>query len=688
MSIGEERRAVLRAVCDTVVPRVERADDPDGFWARSAGDAGVPESLEGLLDQMPPLQRDGLCQLLDGLGEAGFVSASQRSREQLLRNVAALGPVAAAGTGALTGLTLFLAYGAPDPRTGQNPFWRSFGYPGPVSAPPTAPRPLAPLVPEGDELTLTADVCIVGSGAGGSVIAAELAGRGLEVVVLEAGGYYDESDFNQLELWAYQNMYWRGGPTPTADLNVALYAGAALGGGTVINWTNSLRTKPWVREQWAREHGLEGVDGPEYDRHLDAIFKRLLVNDRCSQLNGTQSRMQEGAQELGWSFRTILRNVDESRYDPDTAGYIGFGDQSGAKQSTAKTYLVDAAAHGTRMLARCAAQRVLVEHGRAAGVEGLYLDPETGRNARVTVRAPRVVVACGALESPALLLRSGIGGPATGQHLRLHPCTAILGVYGEDQRAWWGPPQAGLVDEFADVEDGYGFLIESTQYAPGTAAAAVPFTSGEQHKQLIADFKHGASFIGLLRDHGGGQVVVDEAGQALPLYSLEDELDVRNTRRAIEAQIRLHHAAGAREIAPLAAGLPRWGAGGDLEAFIARCQRVPLRAGGFRLFAAHQMGSCRMGADPQTSVANPWGELHDTPGVWIGDTSAFPTSSGTNPMITVMALARRTAEAIAASAASASPAASAADAPDPATPAPAGPASDIHDSSATTPVGG
>jgi choline dehydrogenase-like flavoprotein len=149
-----------------------------------------------------------------------------------------------------------------------------------------------------------------------------------------------------------------------------------------------------------------------------------------------------------------------------------------------------------------------------------------------------------------------------------------------------------------------------------------------------------------VRDHGGGQVTIDEAGQALPWYSLDDPLDVRNTHRALDAQVRLHVAAGALEISGLAAGLPTWRVGDDVDAFVQRLQRVPLRAGGFRLFAAHQMGSCRMGPDPERSVASPDGELHDTPGVWIGDASAFPTSSGTNPMITIMALARRTGEAI------------------------------------------
>ena len=152
---------------------------------------------------------------------------------------------------------------------------------------------------------------------------------------------------------------------------------------------------------------------------------------------------------------------------------------------------------------------------------------------------------------------------------------------------------------------------------------------------------------GLLRDHGHGRVTIDADGQAVHTYALTDELDVRNSQRAIEAQIRVQVAAGAIQVACLAEGLPRWRKGDDLEAFIAMAQRIPLRAGGFRLFSAHQMGSCRMGADEQTSVANPWGELHDTPGVWIGDGSAFPTSSGTNPMISIMALAHRTAEAIA-----------------------------------------
>jgi choline dehydrogenase-like flavoprotein len=644
--MDEKRLEVLRAIADTVVPSIDRDDDPEGFWGRSGSDVGAHAVVAEVIATMPPVQQVGLGQLLDGLVELGFLRSSRRSREQLLRNLTALGPEAAAGAQALAGLSLFSAYGVPDPRTGVNPFWSTFGYPGPGLPREPAPKALTPLVPGGGEARYEADAVVVGSGAGGGVIAAALAAAGQKVIVLEAGGLFDESDFNGYELWAYQNLYWRGGANPTADLNVALYAGSAYGGGTTINWTNCLRTRPWVREGWAREHGLAGVDGPDFDRHLDAVWERLGVNDRCSHLNGTQARMKAGAERLGWSFRTITRNIDDSRYDPESAGFIGFGDRSGAKRSTATTYLADAVERGAEAIVRCFAERVLVEAGRAAGVEAVHHDPESGRSTRVIVRAPRVVVACGALESPALLLRSGIGGPAVGSHLRLHPCTAIFAQYDEDMRAWWGAPHAGLVDEFADVEDGYGFLIEATQYATGTAAAALPFVSGDRHKAAMADFRYGATFIGLLRDHGGGRVTIDEAGQAQPWYSLDDPLDVRNSHRAIDAQVRLHVAAGARQIQALAAGMPTWRPGDDVERYVERLRRVPLRAGGFRLFAAHQMGTCRMGPDPRSSVANPDGELHDTPGVWIGDASAFPTSSGTNPMITIMALARRTAEAI------------------------------------------
>jgi choline dehydrogenase-like flavoprotein len=645
--LSDAQRAILTAVCDTVVPSLPRDRDPEGHWGRKASDLGVDAGAAQLISEIPdPELQGGLLELIDALGAQGITRSSQESREQILRNVALSDPRAAAGIGALINMTLFLHYGAPDPQTGQNPNWKTFGYPGPISAPPQVEKPLRIHEPQGSEETIEADVCIVGSGSGGATIAAVLASRGLDVVVLEAAGYFNESDFTQLELPAYQQMFWRGGPNPTADGNVSLVAGTTLGGGTTVNWTNCLRTRPWVREQWAREHGLEGIDGPEFDRHLDAVWDRITANDRCSDLNGTQQRLREGSDALGWSFETITRNADPESYSPEQAGYLGFGDQSGSKRSADRTWLADAQEHGAKFLTFTRATRVLSEDGRATGVEAVWQTPD-GRSAQVTVKAPRVVVACGSLESPALLLRSGIGGPAVGHNLRLHPSSVVGAAYGTDQQAWWGPPQAGLCNEFADTGEGYGFLIETAQYAPGLIGSATPWISGADHKQRMEEFPFTGTFISLTRDRGAGSVGVDANGEAVPLYSVTDPLDRENLKQGIEVQIRLHEAAGAHQIGPLAEGAPTWRRGDDLEAFIAGVKRIPFGAGGYKLFSAHQMGTCRMGTDPQTSVAGPFGELHDTTGVWIGDGSAFPTSSGTNPMISIMSLAHRTAGAIA-----------------------------------------
>ena len=642
------QRAVLAAICDTVVPSLDRPDDPDGFWARSASDLGVPQIAEDLLSQLPPEQQAGLGMLLEALGNQGFVRASQASREQMLRNVSMVDPQAGAGIASLTGLTLFLFYAAPiDPQTGQNPNWKTFGYPGPSIPPVQEAKVIKPLRPEGDELELEADVCVVGSGSGGGVIAGTLAQQGLKVCVVEAGGHFNEADFKQLELAAYQDMYWRGGPTPTADMNVSLQAGTSLGGGTTINWTNCLRTFDRVREQWAREFGLEGVDGPDYDAHLDAVLERISATDKASDLNGPHQRMKEGCARLGWHFATVVRNTDLERYTPEAAGFLGFGDPSGSKQTGEKTFLRDAFENGADILVRTRAQRIIVENGAAAGVEAVYTGDDGTDSKRVIVRAPHVVVACGALESPALLLRSQIGGPAVGDYLRLHPALAVLGSYGEPQRSWWGAPQTALSHEFEDTGEGYGFLIEGAQYTTGVGASAVPWTGGAAHKELMARFEYGASFIALVRDRGHGRVVVDQNGEAVPYYPVADPLDVANLRMAVEKLARLHHAAGANEVTSLAAGMPHWRRGDDFERFVERAMRVPMRAGGQRLFSAHQMGSCRMGTDPQTSVAGPFGELHDVKGVWVGDGSAFPTAPGTNPMVSIMALARRTAFAIA-----------------------------------------
>ncbi|HWG93384.1 MAG TPA: GMC oxidoreductase, partial [Mycobacteriales bacterium] len=273
-----------------------------------------------------------------------------------------------------------------------------------------------------------------------------------------------------------------------------------------------------------------------------------------------------------------------------------------------------------------------------------YTDPATLETRAVTVNAPTVVVACGALETPALLLRSGIGGPAVGKNLYLHPSIGLFGVYEDDQQAWWGPPQALVMDEFRDLGDGYGLLVEGSQYYTGVFAFQLARKDGKDGKEAMSKLGRMSDLLTIVRDHAGGEVTLGPDGEPLHTYAVTDPRDEANLRRCYRVLAELHLAAGAQELYLNTPTAPVYRRGDDLEAWFAALDAMHFGAGGIAMGSAHQMGTARMGTDPQTSACRPTGELHDVPGVWIGDTSAFPTPSGANPMLTCMALAHRTAE--------------------------------------------
>jgi choline dehydrogenase-like flavoprotein len=648
--LSDVQRETLVAVCDTFVPAISDASaDPvmQAFLARSAGDLAVAEQIEALMAQaMTEDQVQGFADLLDALAEQSFAELPLPARTQVLYGVAASSHDARLGVIALRNSTFLFFYGYVDER-GQNPNWQALGYPGPISAPPSpeeAPKTIRVAEVEGPQATLTADAVVVGSGAGGSVIAAELAQAGRSVIVLELGGYRNEADFKQLEVPGMFELYLGGGMLSSEDGSIAILAGSTLGGGTVVNYMNCLRTPAPVRSEW-REHGIEGIDEPAYDQHIDAVMARINATDEATTQNRQHRKLIGALDELGMEHRAIVRNVDPACEDPTVCGYCLSGCQRGAKQSTMKTYLQDASDAGAKAVVNCRADRVLVEAGRAVGVEAnvLHLD---GTVTDLTVRAPTVVVACGAVESPALLLRSGIGGPAVGKHLRLHPASLVNGIYDEPIDAWEGQVQSEVSDHFAHCEGPWGFLIESVGATPVLHAGAIPWTDGERHKREFARmFRHHAPFLSVARDHGEGEVVLDDYGQAVVRWSLEDEVDRRLMVRAHVELARLHHAAGAPEIRTLHADELSWRAdsGEPFEDFIGRIEQAQYGPADLAIFTAHQMGSCRLGADPSTSVADGRGELHDVSGVWIGDGSAFPTAPGVNPMVSIMSLAHRTA---------------------------------------------
>jgi choline dehydrogenase-like flavoprotein len=646
--LNDTRRRTLEAVCDTFAPAIEIDGNDDvlrDFYARSASDLGVASQIEGLLAQsMLPEEIEALGQLLDAFVEHDFANLPLAARTELLHQIAASSPEAKLGVRQLRGLTFLFFYGLPD-EYGHNLNWDAIGYPGPISVPPSpqqAPKTIALEQVSGESAMLQADVCIVGSGAGGGVIAAELQKAGSSVVVLEMGQYRNESDFKQLELPGMLELYLGGGLAASEDGSIAILAGSTLGGGTVVNYMNCIRTPENIRREWAAM-GIEGIDQPDYDRHIDAVWKRLSVNDTATSHNRTHKKLIQACEQLGYPHRALTRNTDVSCEDPSVCGYCFAGCQKGCKQSTMKTFLQDAADAGARFVVGARAERILVRDGRAAGVEATVTHDD-GSTTRLTVNAPAIVVACGSIESPALLLRSGIGGPAAGKHLRLHPASLVVGVYEQPIEGWIGQIQSALSDQFKDCEGEHGFLIEAVGSSPAIQAMSLPWDDGMKHKELLArTFKHSAPFISVARDHGEGQILIDDHGRAVTRWSFSDEIDARMFRRAMVELAKLQRAAGAKEIITFYQRPLIWREGDDFDAFLAEIEQGSLQANDVAAFTAHQMGSCRMGSNPADSVADGHGELHDTKGVWIGDGSAFPTAPGVNPMISIMSLAHRTA---------------------------------------------
>ena len=353
--------------------------------------------------------------------------------------------------------------------------------------------------------------------------------------------------------------------------------------------------------------------------------------------------MHRGLVALGWHSDQMPRNVrgcDQGK----VCGYCGFGCQLGAKQSTVRTWLSDASKAGARIIVRTRVERVLVEHGRARGVEGRTLDGHA-----VKVRARAVIAACGALQTPALLRRSGLSNPNIGKHLRLHPATAVWGVFDEEIRPWEGTMQAIYSDQHRHLDAGYGVKYETAANHPSLQISFAPWRSAHQHAEMMQALAHTGLVGVLLRDRDGGEVRVGRDGEPDVRYQLSD-YDIGHVRTGVDGAAQILEAAGAQKIFSSHA---RWvgyepGRRGSREQFNADADSAGYGARRCTFASFHIMGSARMGGAPETSACNPLGETWDVRDLLVCDGSCFPSASGVNPMISIEAIAHMNASALAA----------------------------------------
>ncbi|HEY0614070.1 MAG TPA: GMC family oxidoreductase [Candidatus Elarobacter sp.] len=650
--LSATQRAVLDALADTFAP-------PD------ADRDATRELVASALARLAPHRRAKLILVLNLLASplaglalagraAGFARLDPGRRERALLRLATIGPLRPAFD-AFSRLSLFAAYSAASDE-GRSAVWERLRYPGPrgdvpanggalpVSSPPAGGR-------------LVADAVVIGSGAGGGVAAALLAQAGLRVVVLEAGPPFEPVAARQREAESFAELYLEAGLCSTEDLSVSLLAGACVGGGTAVNWSTSLRLPPATAAEWATALGRAGF-GAELADAYDAVETRLGVTVSTSH-NRNNGVIVAGCERLGWEMRAIPRNA---QCTGDGCGYCGFGCAYGTKRSTAATYLRDAVDAGAQVFARTRVVRVRTErtgaerdavvHGVEAVIENESGDGATPRP--LVVDAPLVIAAAGTLRTPGILARSGITSPHLGRHLRLHPVGAISAAFAEPVDPWLGVMQSALCDRFAALNASagsgagrFGYVIEAAPTHPGLMGLALPWAGRAAHAELMTGARYRATLIVIARDEGEGSVGLDERADVR--YRIAGA-DARRLADGLGAAARIALAAGAVSARTLYArpleltaadATPDGLAGFETELRRRAERRVPLP-----LFSAHQMGTARMGASAAEGVIDPDGRVYGVEGLLVVDASAFPSASGVNPMLTIMALAHRATRAL------------------------------------------
>lgn len=494
------------------------------------------------------------------------------------------------------------------------------------------------MITEGHTLTeplqVRARVCVVGSGAGGALVAMRLAEAGHDVVVVEAGPWVQASRMNQRERDMMRLLYYESGLRTTEDGGMGVLHGRALGGSTVVNYLDCFRTPDRLLHLWNTERGLPELTPAKMAPRFDRIFEILHVAKLDpSQLNPNNAKLLAGAAALGWKGDTFHRNANQCY----GSGFCDLGCAYNAKQSAAITFVPLATARGARVYTECRAERVTWAAGRATGVEGTCLDAERRPTVPFRVDADLVVVAGGAVETPFLLLRSGLPDPSgqLGHNLHLHPGTPVLGWFkGERIAAYEGIKQGYYVSEFSWVLEGHEVdaLIEGVAAPPGLSATA--FSGfGDTFLQTLRRFNEFAVGGVLLRDGGNGRVALGP-----------DRPKVTYTLSAGDAQ-RLQRTIAATAEAYLAAGADCALTGHNPAVVVrsgkdfARIYEAPTGPNQVALFSFHQMGTARMGGRRDRDVVDPTGRAWGVPNLYVADASVFPTASGVNPQITVYGLA-------------------------------------------------
>ncbi|MFS2026877.1 GMC family oxidoreductase N-terminal domain-containing protein [Massilia sp. CT11-137] len=498
---------------------------------------------------------------------------------------------------------------------------------------------------EDKDRDLGADVVIVGSGAGGGVTAEILALSGLSVIVVEEGALKSSRDFTMREADAYPALYQESAARKTRDKGINILQGRTVGGSTTVNWTSSFRTPPSTLAFWRQRFGLSTYGEAELAPWFALMEARLHVADWPGAPNENNDLLRRGAGKLGIPTGLIRRNVNGCW----NLGYCGMGCPTNAKQSMLVTTIPSALDHGATLVTRARAERLVCTGDQADGLDCTLLDAgglrATGR--RLRLRARHYVLAGGAINTPALLLRSKVPDPSgkLGKRTFLHPTLVSAALFPQRVDGYAGAPQTVYSDHFLHTQaiDGpLGFKLEAPPLHPVLLATTMQ-GFGREHAEMMRHFPHLQGMLALLRDgfHAesqGGTVGLNADGSPVLDYPLNDPL-WDGARRALLTMAEIQFAAGASGVQVAHERAPRYASWAEAKAGIAA---LPFERHLTRVVSAHVMGGCGMAdGDQHRGVTGPDGRYRGLANVSVHDGSLFPTSIGANPQLSIYGITAR-----------------------------------------------
>ena len=480
------------------------------------------------------------------------------------------------------------------------------------------------------------DVVVIGSGAGGAVIAKESAERGLDVIVLEEGDLFTRESFTGSPITRFVKMARDGGTTATVGRAIIpIPLGRTVGGTTTINSGTCFRAPRKVLDAWERS-GLDGVGYDAMDPWFREVEEVLSVKPVPWELLGPNGWIADaGAAKLGLTGGPLMRNITRCH----GTGQCAFGCPTDAKQAMHLSYLPRAVHAGATVYARTRARWIVMDRDRAVGVIAKAYDASGRSLGDVQVSAKTVVVSAGAIGTPLLLQKNRLGiSSALGSNLRIHPAVGLAGWFRDAVHGWRGTLQQYYIDTLFDLSD---VMIESTNALPSVAFSTIA-GHGLEAKETMARSRYMASIGFLVSDTSKGKVRVAPGGEPVITYQMNDH-DLKNVSAGMALVAEVLLAAGADEVSTNIAELPAVYDAGGLE----KLRRGKWRPDALKLSAFHPMGTARMGMDPSSSVVDPAQRVHGVDGLMVADASVFPSCIGVNPQMTIMAFAARAADMLA-----------------------------------------